>query len=139
MKKGLLFLTILISLFAGRIYAQCSGNQTKTFKPTSIGIVIYSNDPETVWNALRLANYAISGGDTVNIFLLGKGVELNSLDISHFNVKEQTDNYLKSGGKILACGTCLESRNISNPKACTVSSMSDLYEMIRKSKTVLTF
>ncbi len=139
MKKVLLNLTILMSLSAYIINAQCGGNTAKTFKPTSIGIVIYSNDPETVWNALRLANYSKSAGDTVNIFLLGKGVELNSLDNKQFDVKEQTAIYMKSEGKILACGSCLESRNIAEPKACTVSTMSDLYDIIRKSKTVLTF
>ena len=139
MKKRILFLTIMITMFAGSIYAQCGGVQTKTFNPTNIGIVIYSNDAETVWNAFRFANHSVNAGDTVNIFLLGKGVELNTLDNKHFSIKEQTDIYLKSGGKILACGTCLESRNISEPRACTVSTMNDLYEMIRKSKTVLTF
>jgi sulfur relay (sulfurtransferase) complex TusBCD TusD component (DsrE family) len=92
-----------------------------------------------VWNALRFVNYSVEQKDTVNIFLLGKGVELNSLDCKQFNVKEQTDIYMKSGGKILACGTCLQSRNISNPKVCSISSMSDLYDMIKKSKIVLTF
>ena len=47
---------------------------SSTSKSTSIGIVIYSNDTETVWNALRLANYSKNQGDTVSIFLLGKGV-----------------------------------------------------------------
>ena len=26
----------------------------------TLGIVIYSNDPETVWNALRIANYSLT-------------------------------------------------------------------------------
>jgi uncharacterized protein involved in oxidation of intracellular sulfur len=29
------------------------------------GIIIYSNDPESVWNAFRLGNYAIKEGDEV--------------------------------------------------------------------------
>jgi len=39
------------------------------------GIIISSNDPETVWNAFRFANLSIKKGDEVKIFLLGKGVE----------------------------------------------------------------
>lgn len=46
------------------------------------GIVISSNDPETVWNAFRLGNFARGQGDTVNVFLLGKGVDCESLDTS---------------------------------------------------------
>ena len=37
-----------------------------------IGIVIYSNDAETVWNALRFGNYAVKEGDSVATFLIGK-------------------------------------------------------------------
>lgn len=40
-----------------------------------LGIVIYSCDPETVWNAFRFGNHALKNGDAVKIFLLAKGVE----------------------------------------------------------------
>lgn len=40
-----------------------------------LGIVAYSNDAETVWNAFRLGMFALKKGDTVRAFLLGKGVE----------------------------------------------------------------
>ena len=40
-----------------------------------LGIVIYSNDPETVWNAFRFGNFSRKQGDEVKIFLLAKGVE----------------------------------------------------------------
>jgi sulfur relay (sulfurtransferase) complex TusBCD TusD component (DsrE family) len=139
MKNRFLILSILMILFVSNTYAQCGGPPVKSSKPTSLGIVIYSNESETVWNALRLANYSISTGDTVNIFLLGKGVDLESLDSKKFNVKEQTEIFTNNNGKILVCGTCLQSRNISTPKACTVSMMSDLYDMIRKSKILLSF
>lgn len=139
MRKASLFLTMVLWLSALSVHAQCNANITKTAQPTSIGIVVYSNDGETVWNALRLANYSVSAGDTVSVFLLGKGVDLDSLGKKNINVKEQTESFMKNGGKILACGTCLRSRNISSPKVCSISTMSDLYDMIRKSKTVLTF
>ena len=40
-----------------------------------LAIVIYSNDPETVWNAFRFGVFARKQGDAVSVFLLGKGVE----------------------------------------------------------------
>jgi uncharacterized protein involved in oxidation of intracellular sulfur len=43
-----------------------------------LDIVIYSNDPETVWNAFRYGNYAIKDGDKYRRFLRG---ESESLDI----------------------------------------------------------
>lgn len=42
------------------------------------GLVIYSNDAETVWNAFRFGKHAIKNHrDEVQIFLLGKGVKPN--------------------------------------------------------------
>jgi len=43
-----------------------------------LGLVIYSNDSETVWNAFRFGNFALNQKDAVNVFLLGKGVESES-------------------------------------------------------------
>lgn len=139
MKKTFILLSILLSLQTINIYAQCGGITTKTSKATSIGIVIYSNDIETTWNALRLANYSKSEGDTVTIFLLGKGVELDSLIKKNTDLKEQSDKFLDSGGIIMGCGTCLVSRKINEPQVCKFSSMGDLYNMIRENKVVLTF
>ena len=139
MKKIIFCITILLSLFVLNIHAQCGGTSTKTTKPTSIGIVIYSNDIETVWNAIRFANFSKNQGDTVSIFLLGNGVELDNLVKTEKYIKEQTDVFLEGGGSILGCGTCLQSRKINEPQICKMSSMSDLYEMIRKNKIVLTF
>ena len=40
-----------------------------------LGMIVYSNDAEVVWNAFRLANLALTEKDEVKIFLLAKGVE----------------------------------------------------------------
>lgn len=138
MKKTLLTLALLITLFVLNLHAQCGGATTVT-KPTSIGIVIYSNDVETVWNAIRFANFSKTQGDTVSIFLLGKGVELDNLVKSDNNIKEQTDAFLGAGGTILGCGTCLQSRKNNDPKVCKFSSMKDLYDIVRTNKIVMTF
>jgi uncharacterized protein involved in oxidation of intracellular sulfur len=63
-----------------------------------IGLVIYSNDPETVWNAFRLGNFALKQGDTVKTFLLAKGVECESLDTEQFKVSEQMQSFTLGGG-----------------------------------------
>jgi hypothetical protein len=139
MKKSYIILTVLLSLFAIIILTQSGKVKSNTSKSTSIGIVIYSNDVETVWNAFRFANYSKKQGDTVSIFLLGKGVELENLVKSDKNIKEQTDTFLGSGGTILGCGTCLKSRNNNEPQVCKLSSLKDLYEIVRKNKINMTF
>jgi len=139
MEKKIIILTFFGCLFLNGTYAQLFENQNDAISPTSIGIIVYSNDPETVWNALRIANYSKNEGDTVSIFLLGKGVELDNMIKTDIDIKKQTDTYLNDGGIILGCGTCLKSRNNKKPQVCKFSSMKDLYQLIRKNKIVLTF
>ena len=141
MNKSIIFLTLFLSLFLS--LNSCSNDsspvENKKQLSTSIGMVIYSNDVETVWNALRLANYSKTQGDTVRIFLLGKGVEVDNLVKENKDLNEQVDTFLEKGGTILGCGTCLQSRNNNEPEVCKFSSLKDLYELIRENTIVLTF
>jgi hypothetical protein len=143
MKWLLIFIILLLSQITD-INAQTSVEigeieQEEQIVPISLGIIIYSNDSETVWNALRLANFSKSEGDTVSVFLLGKGVELEVLAKKNEDVKDQVGEFLDGGGSILGCGTCLRTRNYDTPEFCKFSSMFDLYKIIHKNKRVLTF
>ena len=142
MKRTFILLTILsISLitFAQNTSKGGITNATTMKKAMKIGIVIYSNDAETVWNAFRLANYSLAEGDSVSIFLLGKGVEAQTISSKDFDIMEKMGDFSSSGGRIFACGTCLRQRNQEGSKLCPVSSLSDLYDIIKKSEKVLTF
>ncbi len=139
MKNARIILTISLSILAITILTYCGKSTQSVSKPNSMGIVIYSNDVETVWNALRFANYSKSQGDSVSIFLLGKGVELDNLVKSDSTIKEQSDKFLNNGGTILGCGTCLKARNNNEPQVCKFSSMKDLYEMVHRNSIVMTF
>ncbi len=138
MKKSILTIAVCTLLFTTSVLAQVNP-QTAVNSPTSIGMVIYSNDVETVWNAFRLANHSKNRGDTVQVFLLGKGVEVDLLVNDNKDLKDQVDTFLEKGGEIQGCGTCLKSRNNDEPQVCTFSSLADLYAVIRKNKIVLTF
>ena len=104
-----------------------------------LGIILYSNDAETVWNAFRFANFSLKEGDIVKIFLLAKGVEYEKLDGEKFNIKEQTKSFLDKNGKIFACGTCLKSRASEGSETCPMSTLKDLYEIIKECDKVLSF
>jgi uncharacterized protein involved in oxidation of intracellular sulfur len=104
-----------------------------------LGILIYSNDSETVWNALRLANFALKERDEVKVFLLGKGVESESLDSSQFKITDQMMEFVSNRGKIYACGTCLKIREAEATELCPVSTMSDLYAMVAQCEKVVSF
>ncbi len=104
-----------------------------------LGIVLYTADSETAWNAFRLALFALKQGDRVRVFLLAKGVECEQLDTGRFKVTDEMREFLTQGGEILACGTCLKLRQAEGSELCPVSTMKDLYELVRDSDRVLTF
>lgn len=104
-----------------------------------LGIVIGTNEPEIVWNAFRLGVTALKAGHEVKVFLINKGVEIEDLKDERYLVKEQTNAFLENRGQILACGTCLKSREKSGSNICPVSSMKDLLKLVEESDKVLTF
>ena len=104
-----------------------------------LGILISQTEPEAVFNALRLASYSLKQGDAVKIFLVGKGVELDNISDAKFKVKEQAKAVLDAGGEFLACGTCLKLRESEGSEICPLSTLKDLYEIVRDSDRLVTF
>ena len=104
-----------------------------------IGIIITTNDVETVWNAFRYGNFAVKEGDDVKIFLTGKGVEAETLDSDKFAVTQQMKDFINSKGTILACGTCLKLRSAEATDLCPLSTLKDMHGIIRESDRLLTF
>ena len=105
-----------------------------------LGIIISQINPETNWNALRLANFAIKQNDEVKIFLIGEGVEYETSSSEKFNIAELAIEFLKSDkAQILACGTCLKSRNQEATNTCPMSALNDLYAFVQECDKILTF
>ncbi len=71
------------------------------------------------------------------MFLLAKGVECESLDTDKFKVTEQMQEFVDNGGEILACGTCLKIRNSGGTEMCPLSTMNDLYNLIKESDKLI--
>ena len=55
--------------------------------------IISTEDAETAYNAMRLANVAVKKGDEVSIFMLGKGVLYEKFSNDQFNVIEQVNQF----------------------------------------------
>ena len=103
-----------------------------------LGMIITRTDPETVFNALRLALYSLKEGDEVRIFLSGKGVEIDQIEDPEFDVQGQAREVLEAGGEFLACGTCLKLRAAEGSEVCPLSTLRDHYEVVRDSDRVIT-
>lgn len=103
-----------------------------------LGMVLYSNDPETVYQAFRLGIYSLSQGDQVNMFLLAKGVECEDVDNEKFNITKEIKTFLDAGGKTFSCTSCMKLRAKGESQACPLSKMADLYRIIAESDKVIT-
>jgi uncharacterized protein involved in oxidation of intracellular sulfur len=55
--------------------------------------IISTDDGETAYNAMRLANVAVKKGDDVSVFMLGKGVLFEKSNSEPFNVMEQVNQF----------------------------------------------
>ena len=105
-----------------------------------IGIILNTNDAETCWNCLRFGNEAIKNAHSVKIFLLGNGVEIENIKDNKFPLIEGSiRKFIKNGGVILACGTCLATRGKEEMGICPVSAMEDMLKIVEESDKLVSF
>ena len=105
-----------------------------------LGIILQSNNPEHIWNTLRLGIASLRTEHSVQVFLFSEGVEIEDIaDTEHFDISKKLQEFKDLNGIILACGTCLEIRSKSESKVCPTTSMKDLVKMIADSDKVLVF
>jgi len=55
--------------------------------------IISTDDGETIFNAMRLANVGVAKGDEVSVFMLGKGVLFEQAGSDGFDVMGQVDRF----------------------------------------------
>ncbi|MFZ4463301.1 MAG: DsrE/DsrF/TusD sulfur relay family protein [Bacteroidales bacterium] len=104
-----------------------------------IGIILETKEYEKAWNAFRFAVTARKEGHEVKVFLMGEAVECEGLVHEKFNVDAQLKKFAEVGGEILACGTCLKSRQLDGSEVCPVSTMIDCVNMVVWADKTVTF
>ena len=55
--------------------------------------IISTDEGEPIYNAMRLANVAVSRGDEVSVFMLGKGVLFEKSGSEQFDVIEVVEKF----------------------------------------------
>lgn len=103
-----------------------------------LALIITQNEPETVINALRLARYGLKQGDGVDIFLSGRGVDLERIADATFDVKRLAWEVLDAVGQFLGCGTCPELRKSEGSDIRLLSTMKGQCELIRDANKAIT-
>lgn len=104
-----------------------------------LGMIIYSSEPETVWNAMRLANCALMNKDSVSVFLLGKGVDIHAIENKAYNIPELISAFKSQGGNLMACSACVQGRNLPEYCLCETSKGMECYQLVKECDRVLTF
>lgn len=112
---------------------------TQKSKIVKIGIILETKEPEKAWNALRFANTCLKNGHEVKCFLMGEAVECEGLVVEKFDVDGQLQQFVEAKGEVLACGTCLKSRQLNGSDVCPISTMNDCVEMVEWADKVVTF
>ena len=104
-----------------------------------IGIILNSNDAEIVWNAFRFGVKALDKNNSVKIFLLGKGVEVDDIKDEKFEVQKVIGDFENKNGLIFACGTCLKSRDKKEIQVCPISTLDEMLRIVEESDRILSF
>ena len=147
MKKSLSFIVALLCMTfsmsnvsasndAGNIENDLQITNEETMK---IAIIIETKEYEKAWNAFRFAIVAKEQGNEVKVFLMGEGVECVGLVHDKYNVDEKLNDFVDMGGIVLACGTCLLSRNLEGSDVCPMSNMMTCVDMVMWADKTVTF
>ena len=103
-----------------------------------IGIILETNEPEKAWNGVRFGNAALKQGHEVKIFLMSAGVEVESIVHEKYDAKQQLDDFVHNKGVVLACGTCIKSRDQEATDICPISTMVDCVNMVEWADKMVT-
>lgn len=103
------------------------------------GIILETKEHEKAWNAFRFASASRKQGHAVKVFLMGEAVECETLTHEKYNVAGELEAFSQAGGEILACGTCLKSRQMEGSATCPISTMTDCIQMVEWADRVITF
>lgn len=115
-------------------------------------ILILINDApygtEKAYNALRLAMALQKDHPTVqvNVFLMadavGCAIPNQNTPQGYYNIERMLKSVLIKGGKLKACGTCLDARGIRNvqlAEGVEISNMAELSQWTIEADKVFTF
>jgi len=56
-------------------------------------LIISTDDGESIYNAMRLANVGVKKGDDVSVFMLGKGVLFEKCGTATFDVMGEVNQF----------------------------------------------
>lgn len=104
-----------------------------------LAIILETKEYEKAWNAMRFTVTAKKSDHDVKVFLMGEAVEIENMTHERYDVAAQVKAFYEADGEILACGTCLQSRQLPGSDVCPISTMIDCVQMVEWADKVVTF
>lgn len=106
-----------------------------------IGMIISTNDAETLWNAFRFGVLCLNMDydNEVTIFLNAKATAYEEADSGKFNIKELAKSFVLGGGKIIGCQKSMGLRGLEENEVCQKGGQKDLYELMVTSDKFICF
>lgn len=106
-----------------------------------IGILISTNDAETLWNAFRFGVLCLNMDyeNEVTIFLNSNATAYEEADSQKFNIKELAKSFVLGGGKIIGCQKSMGMRRLEGNEVFQKGSQKDLYDLMVKSDKFICF
>jgi uncharacterized protein involved in oxidation of intracellular sulfur len=116
-----------------------------------VKLLFILNDPpygtERTYNGLRLARTAVhKDGVEVKVFLIGDAVAAakngQKLPTGYYNVGTMLDGFIRHGGSVGICGSCIDARGIGDGElvaGARRSSMDELTAWTLEADKVLVF
>ncbi|SMP02855.1 uncharacterized protein involved in oxidation of intracellular sulfur [Desulfurobacterium pacificum] len=106
-----------------------------------LAVVVGTNEVKRMRSALKFVNAAVTDSE-VKLFILGECFKDKILDVEELHLKEAIESFLERGGKIYTCGTCIVVKKFikdGEEGVCPLSTMEDLYEIIKWADKVIYF
>ncbi|MCX7724403.1 MAG: DsrE family protein [Thermodesulfovibrio sp.] len=106
-----------------------------------IGILISTDDPETLWNAFRFGILCLNMDydNEVTIFLNARATAYEEADSEKFNIKELAKSFVLGGGKIIGCQKSMGFRGLEGNEICQKGGQKDLYELLMSCDRFISF
>lgn len=106
-----------------------------------IGILISTNESETLWNAFRFGVLCLNMdfNNEVTIFLNARATDYEKAESEKFNIKELAKSFVLAGGKIIGCQKSMGFRGLEGNEICQKGGQKDLYELMITSDKFICF
>ncbi|MFC6207756.1 DsrE family protein [Levilactobacillus tongjiangensis] len=104
-----------------------------------LGVIVKTNDPEQVWNALKFSVTALKKGHVTRLLLMGAAVEITTIGNARYDISDELTAFSAAGGALFICETGPRIHRFNHQVPYPLISMPDSVDLIEWADKVVTF